>query len=216
METLAAFIIFITATAAIIFLLYKYRAKRPSPVHIPSVEDAEDLSKISIDDIDRMEDGSGFELYIARLLAELGYDGVYKTVGSRDFGADVVFIDRQGNQTVIQAKRYGQDHNVGLSAVQEVFASKRYYKAKNAIVIATTRFTDSCETLAGVNHVLLLDRNDLVQIIDYYKQGALDQAKNMIESEPRMILESWNSMRDSYQVIKKDMKADRMINKKTS
>lgn len=33
-----------------------------------------------------MEDGSGFEMYLYRLLIELGYSGVYKTIGSRDFG----------------------------------------------------------------------------------------------------------------------------------
>lgn len=98
-----------------------------------------DLRDLTITDIDRMEDGSGFEMYLYRLLIELGYKGVYKTIGSRDFGADVVFTDREGNRNVIQAKRYSKEHPVGISAVQEVFSCMRYYKAKKAIVIATTR-----------------------------------------------------------------------------
>ncbi|WP_317452012.1 restriction endonuclease [Paenibacillus sp. 37] len=49
---------------------------------------------------------------------------------------------------------------VGISAVQEVFSCMRYYKTKKAVVIATTRFTDSCKTLAGVNYVKLIDRTD--------------------------------------------------------
>ncbi|WP_211085125.1 restriction endonuclease [Paenibacillus xylanexedens] len=38
----------------------------------------------------------------------------------------------------------------------------RYYKAKRAILIATAKFTEPCETLAGINHVKLRDRNDLI------------------------------------------------------
>ena len=89
-----------------------------------------DLRDITIDHIDRMEDGSGFEMYLYRLLIELGYSGVYKTMGSRDFGADVVFTDPDGVRNVIQAKRYAVENPVGISAVQEVFSCMRYYKAK--------------------------------------------------------------------------------------
>ncbi|WP_341538282.1 restriction endonuclease [Paenibacillus pinisoli] len=53
-----------------------------------------------------MEDGSEFEMYLYRLFIELGYSNVYKTVGSRDFGADIVFTDREGIRKVVQAKRY--------------------------------------------------------------------------------------------------------------
>ncbi|WP_371121681.1 restriction endonuclease [Paenibacillus sp. OK060] len=51
-----------------------------------------------------MENGSGFEMYLYRLLIELGYSGVYKTIGSRDFGVDIVFTDPVGVENVIQAK----------------------------------------------------------------------------------------------------------------
>lgn len=158
-----------------------------------------------------MEDGSEFELYIARLLVELGYRGVYKTQGSRDFGADVVFIDSNDNQTVIQAKRYAIENKVGLEAVQEVFTSKRYYKARNAIVITSSRYTEPCETLAGVNHVLLIDRNQLIDLIDHFKSGDHHKAKQILEAEPRVILESWMDMQDQYNVIEKDKKTEKIL-----
>ena len=65
-----------------------------------------DLKAIDITHIDKMLDGSEFELYLYRLFLELGYTGVYKTTNSRDFGADVVFTDRDGIRNVVQAKRY--------------------------------------------------------------------------------------------------------------
>ncbi|MBJ8191780.1 restriction endonuclease, partial [Bacillus cereus] len=37
-----------------------------------------DPRKIGIQDIDRMEDGSEFELYLQRLLSALGYKDIYK------------------------------------------------------------------------------------------------------------------------------------------
>lgn len=200
------------AIAIIAAAVITVKIKRPSePNTLLALEDIEDLTAIDINRIDQMADGSEFELYIARLLVELGYQGVYKTTGSRDYGADVVFIDRNGNQTVIQAKRYAVDNPVGLSAVQEVYASKRFYKAQNAIVIATSHYTDACETLAGVNHVLLIDRNDLIQIIELFKSGQHHLAKEMIEASPREILESWIDMKEKYRVIKKDKKSDKIL-----
>ncbi|KRE70881.1 restriction endonuclease [Paenibacillus sp. Soil750] len=170
-----------------------------------------DLKKINIEDIDRMLDGSEFEMYLYRLFLELGYSGVYKTVGSRDFGADLIFTDSEGVRNVVQAKRYGIDNPVGLSAVQEVFTSMRYYKARKSIVVATTKYTDSCETLAGINHVKLLDRNDLIRIIEAFKQDDNIHARDIIESEPRVILESWNQMNNALPVIKKDHKAEKYV-----
>lgn len=175
------------------------------------VEENYDLKNIDINDIDKMSDGSEFEMYLYRLLLELGYSDVYKTVGSRDFGADVIFTDREGVRNVVQAKRYGIDNPVGLSAVQEVFTSMRYYKAKKSIVVATTKYTDSCETLAGINRVTLLDRDDLIKVIDAFKQDDNIQAQEIIESEPRIILESWSEVNNILPVIKKDHKAEKFV-----
>ncbi|WP_246309970.1 restriction endonuclease [Paenibacillus alginolyticus] len=204
--SIVVFIVIILGLLGLVF--YKSRLRYQSSM--PSTDDY-DLSKIDINDIDKMSDGSEFEMYLYRLLLELGYSGVYKTVGSRDYGADVIFTDSEGVRNVVQAKRYGIDNPVGISAVQEVFTSMRYYKAKKAIVVATTKYTDSCETLAGINRVKLLDRNDLVKIIDAFKQGDNYQAMEIIESEPRVILESWSEINNVLPVIKKDYKAEKYV-----
>jgi restriction system protein len=90
----------------------------------------------------------------------------------------------------------------------------RYYKAKKAVVIATAKFTEPWETLAGVNHVKLLDRSDLINIIEAYKKDDIKAVKDRIEAEPRMILESWSEATSvALHEIKKDYKAERYVQK---
>ncbi|WP_349290953.1 restriction endonuclease [Brevibacillus sp. NL20B1] len=110
-----------------------------------------------------------------------------------------------------QAKRQDINNPVGIAAVQQVYSSMRYYKAKKSIVIASTSFTTSCETLAGINHVKLLDRQDLIAIINAFKQGDLEKAKDIIEAEPRIILESWSDYKNANLEVKKDIKAEKLI-----
>ncbi|MGO4952370.1 restriction endonuclease [Paenibacillus sp. DRB1-1] len=151
-----------------------------------------DPRKIGIQDIDRMEDGSEFEFYLQRLLSALGYKDIYKTTSSRDFGADLVFTDREGVRVVIQAKRYGVQHPVGLSAVQEIYTSMRYYAADKSLVITSGRYTESCKTLAAVNGVKLLDRNDLIDMINLFKTKRREEVMDLIESKTEVIASKWS------------------------
>ncbi|WP_419872924.1 restriction endonuclease [Candidatus Pristimantibacillus sp. PTI5] len=200
----------IIVVCVIVFIVFKIRDKMAHKSASQPFEENYDLKAINISDIDKMEDGSEFEMYLYRLFLELGYQGVYKTVGARDFGADVIFTDREGIRTVVQAKRYTD--SVGISAVQEVFSCMRYYKAKKAIVIASAKYTDPCETLAGINHVKLLDRDDLISIIDAFKKDDTQAVKDRIEAEPRMILESWSEANSTVlHEIKKDYKAEKYV-----
>lgn len=143
-----------------------------------------DPRRITIKDIDGMLDGSDFERYLHRLFTELGYEDVYKTSTSGDFGADLVFADRYGERTVLQAKRYSPTNPVGLSAVQEVYGSMRVYGAQRAVVLTSGRYTAACRKLAAYNGVVLLDREDLEDIIDYFKGKQPEAAMETIEREP--------------------------------
>jgi len=206
------FLIIISVVVVTGFIVFRVLNQKNNLSHLKSND--YNLKDIDITDIDRMDDGSGFEMYLYRLLIELGYSGVYKTVGSRDFGADVIFTDREGMRNVIQAKRYSVDKPVGISAVQEVFSCMRYYKAKKAIVITTAKFTEPCETLAGINHVKLLDRADLITMIEDFKKDDVRAVKDRIEAEPRMILESWNETNNGVlHEIRKDYKAEKYVKK---
>nr|WP_025695354.1 hypothetical protein [Paenibacillus durus] len=77
-----AVVIVVFFVVGLMFFRILQKRNRPSLF----LEENYDLKSITIADIDRMEDGSGFEMYLYRLFLELGYSGVYKTVGSRDFG----------------------------------------------------------------------------------------------------------------------------------
>ncbi|MFE4711191.1 restriction endonuclease [Paenibacillus sp. NPDC056722] len=207
-------IVMIVAGLILGLLLFKFISPNKRKSKPFNIEKVTDLKSVTIANIDKMEDGTGFEMYLYRLFLELGYTGVYKTKGSRDFGADVIFTDRHGIRNVIQAKRYSVDNTVGISAVQEVYSSMRYYKAKKAIVITSSRFTEPCETLAGINHVKLLDRSDLVKMIEAFKRNDIREARNIIEAEPRMILESWSeASSNELNEIRKDYKAEKHISK---
>ncbi|MEK5056756.1 endonuclease [Paenibacillus sp. FSL H7-0326] len=148
--------------------------------------------KITIKDIDRMEDGKDFEEYLFRLLLALGYEDAYKTVSSRDFGADLVFTDRNGNRAIIQAKRYAVSNPVGLSAVQEIYSAMPFYRAQKSIVITSGIYTDACLKLAGYNGVRLLDREDLIDIMNDLRSRHEDAAMDLIEAEPELLLDSWD------------------------
>lgn len=143
-----------------------------------------DPRRITLKDIDGMLDGADFERYLQRLFAELGYEDVHKTNTSGDFGADLVFVDRYGERTVVQAKRYAVTNPVGLSAVQEVYGSMRVYGARRAIVLTSGRYTGACRKLAAYNGVVLLDREDLETIIEAFKAKKHEDAMELIEREP--------------------------------
>ncbi|AET62146.1 restriction endonuclease [Paenibacillus terrae] len=170
-----------------------------------------DPYNIGINEIDRMEDGKDFEMYLFRLFQCLGYGDAYKTQDSRDFGTDVVFTDREGYRNVIQAKRYAISNPVGLSAVQEVYSSMRFYRAKKSIVITSSKYTTSCEQLASFNGVKLLDRNDLIEMIELFKSQQHSKVKDIIEAEPYMSLDSWDDYRNNDKIVKKDRKAEKLV-----
>ncbi|ETT74487.1 restriction endonuclease, type IV-like, Mrr [Paenibacillus sp. FSL R7-277] len=168
-----------------------------------------DPLKITIQDVDKMEDGSEFEEYLYRLFLALGYKDAYKTPRSRDFGTDLVFTDRDGYRNVVQAKRYS--YPVGIGAVQEVYSSMRYYRAKKSMVISSSQYTIACDELAGYNGVKLHNRKDLIEIMDLFKAGKFDNVKDIIEEDAHLKYDSWDNYLNGDKVIKKDLKAEKRI-----
>lgn len=180
----------IIITVAIIILIRTQKTRRKSDISYEYF--IVDLKDISINDIDMMIDGKLFEEYVTRVLQEVGYTDAYTTVGSGDYGADVVFTDRAGQRNIIQAKRYDVDNPVNLEAVQQVYTAKNYYQAKKTIVITSSTYRESAETLAGVNGVLLLDRQDITQIIENLRKNEYEKVRSTFEREPRIIYEFWD------------------------
>lgn len=98
--------------------------------------------------------GAEFENHIANLLRRKGHS-VKMTPKNGDYGVDIVM----DGCTAIQCKRYGK--NVGVKAVQEVYAGMQHYGCTNAIVVTNSYFTPNAVTLAGELGVSLWDKDTI-------------------------------------------------------
>jgi len=105
--------------------------------------------------------GKEFEKFMFKYFERMGYQ-VFTTKSSHDFGADL-FLMRHGEKTVVQVKC--QKKNVGISAIQQVVASKRHYGCQKALVVITSRFTKPAKELAFSNFVDLWDREILSEML---------------------------------------------------
>nr|WP_254901859.1 restriction endonuclease [Thalassobacillus devorans] len=137
-----------TVAGIIVFLLFRKMRER------------EKLKRSGIETIDKM-DGLQFEEYLAVLFKNHGYK-TEVTKSSGDYGADLI-LKKDNTKTVVQAKRYKK--NVGIKAVQEIHASKNYYKADEAWVVTNSDFTNPAKDLAKSNQVKLVNREALIDLI---------------------------------------------------
>lgn len=112
-------------------------------------------------DIDRL-DGKAFEVYVAQLLADLGYRAQLTQDGP-DFGADVI-LEQENTRTAVQAKRY--ESSVGVEAIQQVVAAKAVYGCSEAMVVTNNLYTRAALFLAQKNEVELWDRPILLRKIE--------------------------------------------------
>ena len=107
--------------------------------------------------------GRDFELFVADLFSSLGYCNVKVTPASHDFGADVI-AEKDDVKFAIQCKRYNAP--IGVSAVQEVIASKSLHDCHVACVLTNSTFTPSAEELARKNLVILWDGKKLKELLN--------------------------------------------------
>jgi len=102
--------------------------------------------------------GADFEVYLAKVLKENGFEDVCGTSATRDQGSDL--IAKKGNRKiVIQAKCW--QGLVGNTAVQEVVGAVRFYGEDEGWVITNSTFTPDAKALAQKNNVKLIDGHSL-------------------------------------------------------
>ncbi|VVB60528.1 Restriction endonuclease [uncultured archaeon] len=89
--------------------------------------------------------GSQFEAFLQWFFEQQGYETT-RMKKSHDKGGDLL-IRKLGETLIIQAKRRTQ--NIGIPAIQEVYAASGYYQATRALVITTSRFTQPALDLAS-------------------------------------------------------------------
>lgn len=157
-------LVFALGLAAIVFT-YKYFEKRR-------------LLRSGIKDIDKM-DGRDFEEYLGSLFKAHGYKtGVTKASG--DYGADLV-LTKGSWRIIVQAKRYSA--KVGISAVQEIVSAMPIYKANEAWVVTNNSYTLQAQRLAAANGVKLIERSDLIKLINKVNHGPKNAPSALVENE---------------------------------
>ena len=122
-------------------------------------------SSVALPEFDKIDsmDGREFELFTGRLLHDNGFENINVTQASYDFGVDVI-AEKDEIKYAIQCKRYNGP--IGVSAVQEVIASKSLHDCHVACVLTNSTYTPAAIELAKKNLVLLWDRTKLQKFID--------------------------------------------------
>ena len=139
--------------------------------------DKEFYQNLAIEKVDIM-DGITFEQFLKRLFIYQGYQ-VSETSRTGDFGADLV-LKKDGETTVVQAKRYNA--NVGARALQEIYSARHHYKADKMMVVSNAHFTRQAETMAIEQEVVLVDREELISLINEVK-AEIEASMNETEQQ---------------------------------
>ncbi len=108
-------------------------------------------------------DGHQFEYFCADLLRKNGFENVEVTQASGDYGIDVL-AEKEGVTYAIQCKCYSD--NVGNHAVQEAHSGAAYYGRMVPVVMTNRYFTRAAKETAAQIHVLLWDRDKILQMME--------------------------------------------------
>lgn len=139
--------------------------------------------------------GEEFEYLVGELYKLQGYE-VSTTAKTNDFGADLVLKNPTGN-ICVQTKR--QTSNVGIKAVQEVYASMAKYGAYSGIVVTSSNFSAQAIELAKCCGISLINGSLLWKyIIDIQnKEFIYKNEKSLLERFDELV----NSKKDFEQHI---------------
>lgn len=124
---------------------------------------------ITMDDVDRM-DGFGFEVFCCLLWAKRGYQANITSKSGGDGGIDIVAFKGRSEGELLQCKS-SVNNEVGWDAVKEVSAGAAKYQARYAgtrfrkVAVTNQSFTKGAISQAQVNHVELVTRNSLAELL---------------------------------------------------
>lgn len=117
------------------------------------IEEIESYYSDLLKTYDHINDGFEFEKFIANVLNLHGYDASV-TQASNDYGVDVIAF-KDNIKYAIQCKYYSG--SVGVDAVKEVIAGRKYYNCHVGVVATNSFFTHNAKYLAESNYVVLWD-----------------------------------------------------------
>jgi restriction system protein len=105
---------------------------------------------------------SQFEAYVAyRLFARRGY-AVDNIRDTKDGGIDILVTDRQGQQAIVQCKRYRG--TVGAPIVRDLYGTMIHHGAAYAYLVTNSTFSEEARIWAKGKPIELIDGRRLVQL----------------------------------------------------
>ena len=164
-KVLKNFFVIVLFPLTIIFLIFKRLYNNIYNNYINTY-----ISSLDIGSIDSLS-GVEFEELIFHVFRNIGFK-VSRTSKSHDYGADLI-LEINRIKIVLQCKMY-YGHNVGISAVQEVYSSLKYYGASLGVVITNSYFTRSAINLSETTNVLLWDRENLIKLLKLKEHEKID------------------------------------------
>lgn len=112
-----------------------------------------------------------FELAMGELLETLGYSHVHHTGGGGDLAADLKCITPQGQQAVVQCKRYAPGNRIGSPEIQKFIGMITvHHQAQVGLFITTSSFTQPALSLAWQHHIQTIDGMQLARLIEQVRQ----------------------------------------------
>lgn len=114
-----------------------------------------------------------FEVFVASLVDQLGFEEVTLTPSSNDGGRDVIATKRMHGLSILfafECKRYGPDHTVGPAVVRALLGTivQRSTRSTMGVLVTTSRFTSGARSLIITEPSL--DGVDFDGLVDWLRE----------------------------------------------
>ena len=107
-----------------------------------------------------------FEQVVEVIMQRKGYQQVQRVGGSGDLCVDVQALNRRGEKTVVQCKRYAAMRKVSSKEMQQFIGMASVeHKAKWGIYVTTSSYTKDARNLGEKHGIELIDGVKLVKIL---------------------------------------------------
>ncbi|MEY4732549.1 MAG: hypothetical protein RLZZ464_615 [Pseudomonadota bacterium] len=140
---------------------------------------------LNITDIDQL-DGNSFETFSALLLSKMGFIAQVTEKRQGDGGIDLIAIN-SGSGMLVQCKS-SQSASIGWDAIKEVVGGAMRYQSKmpsvkfKKVAITNQRFNATASEQAALNHVELIDRPQIEQMLQQYRITDFELDEFLIET----------------------------------
>ncbi len=113
-----------------------------------------------------------FEELVAEILASNGYD-IQLTPPTRDGGYDIMAVRKDSlgieTTTLVECKRYGLDHKVGIALIRGLYGVKSFLGVSNALLVTTSEFSEDARKFVESKYdIQLVDYSQLLEWFQDY------------------------------------------------